>query len=58
MLLSHSHISYEHQYSFGAAAPIGPEPPHSRGFYITLNDAPPLVELLWTSDQLGAETST
>jgi hypothetical protein len=30
----------------------------SRGFLITHNDAPQLVGLLWTSDQLVAETST
>jgi hypothetical protein len=30
----------------------------SRGFLITQNDAPQLVRLLWTSDQLVAETST
>ena len=28
------------------------------GFYITHNDAPQSVGLLWTSDQLVAETST
>jgi hypothetical protein len=33
-------------------------PPHSRGFLITHNDAPQSVGLLWTSDQLVAETST
>jgi len=38
--------------------PSGPGPPHSRGFYITHNDAPQSVGLLWTSDQPGAETST
>jgi len=27
-------------------------------FYITYNNAPQLVGLLWTSDQLAAETST
>jgi len=43
---------------FGATAPSGPGPPHSRGFYITHNDAPQSVELLWTRDQLVAETST
>jgi len=42
---------------FGATAPNGPGPPHSRGFYITHNDAPQSVGLLWTSDQLVAETS-
>jgi hypothetical protein len=31
---------------------------HSRGFYITHNDAPQSVGLLWTSDKLVAETST
>ena len=31
---------------------------HSRGFQITHNDAPQSVGLLWTSDQLVAETST
>jgi hypothetical protein len=30
----------------------------TRGFLITHNDAPQSVELLWTSDQLVAETST
>jgi hypothetical protein len=29
-----------------------------RGFLITHNDAPQSVGLLWTSDQLVAETST
>jgi hypothetical protein len=29
-----------------------------RGFLISHNDAPQSVELLWTSDQLVAETST
>jgi len=43
---------------YGATAPSGPVPPHLRGFSITHNDAPPLVGLLWTSDQLVAETST
>ena len=32
--------------------------PHSWGFYITHNDAPQSVGLLWTSGQLVAETST
>jgi hypothetical protein len=43
---------------FGATVPSGPGPPHSRGFYITHNDIPHSVGLLWTSDQLVAETST
>jgi len=33
-------------------------PPHAWGFWITHNDAPKSVGLLWTSDQLVAETST
>ena len=32
--------------------------PHSRGFWITHNDAPQSVGLVWTCDQLFAETST
>ena len=36
----------------------GPRPPHSRGFWITHNDAPQSIGLLWTSDQLVAKTST
>ena len=33
-------------YFFGATAPSGPRPPHSRGFWITHNDAPHSVGLL------------
>jgi hypothetical protein len=33
-------------------------PPRARSFLITQNDAPHSVWLLWTSDQLIAETST
>jgi hypothetical protein len=33
-------------------------PPRPRGFLITHNDVPQSVGLLWTSDQLVAETST
>ena len=43
---------------YGAEAQIWPWPPHSWGFYITHNDTPQSVGLLWTSDQLVAETST
>jgi len=43
---------------FGAAAPSGPGPPHSRGFLITHKDAAQSVGILWTSDQLFTETST
>jgi hypothetical protein len=42
----------------GSAAQRGLWPPRSRGFVITHNDAPQSVRLLWTSDQLVAETST
>ena len=34
------------------------QPPCFRGFLITHNDAPQSVELLWTSDESVAETST
>jgi hypothetical protein len=44
-------------YSCDAAAQSGLWPPHSRGFYITL-DTPQSVGLLWTSNQLVAETPT
>jgi hypothetical protein len=42
----------------GTVAQRGLCPPCSRGFLITHNDAPQSVGLLWTSDQLIAETST
>jgi hypothetical protein len=42
----------------GSAAQRGLWPPRSRGFLITHNDAPQSVRILWTSDQLVAETST
>ena len=42
----------------GAAAQRGLWPPHSWGFLITHNNASQSVGLLWTSDQLVAETST
>jgi len=42
---------------FGTTALSEPGP-HSRSFYTTHNDAPQSVELLWTSDQLVAQTST
>jgi hypothetical protein len=44
--------------SCGSAAQRGLWPPRPRGFVITHNDAPQSVGLLWTSDQLVAETST
>ena len=43
---------------FGATAPRGPGPPHSRGFKITHNDASQSVGLLWKNDRPVAETST
>jgi hypothetical protein len=42
----------------GSAAQRGLWPHRPRGFVITHNDAPQSVGLLWTSDQLVAETST
>ena len=39
-----------------ATAPSGPGPPDSRVFEITHDDASQSVGLLWTSDQLIAET--
>jgi hypothetical protein len=42
----------------GSEAQRGLWPPLPRGFLITHNDAPQSVGLLWTSDQLVAETST
>jgi len=40
----------------GAVAERESRPPHSIGFYITQNNASHLIGLLWTSDQLVAET--
>jgi hypothetical protein len=37
---------------------LRPNVDHSWGFYITHNDAPQSVGLLWTCDKLVAETST
>jgi len=42
----------------GAETQRGSWPPHYWEFQITHNDAPQSVGLLWTSDQLVAETST
>jgi len=42
----------------GATAPSGSGPPQSRSVYITHNDAPQSVELLWNSNHFVAETST
>ena len=46
------------EFVFGATAPSGPGPTHLGGFSITHNDAPQSVRLLWTNDQLVAQTST
>jgi len=43
---------------FAQQPSVGPGPPNYRGFYITLNDTPQSVGLLWMSDRLVAETST
>jgi len=51
-------ISFSLFLSFGATAPSGPWLPHSRGFYITHNDVPQPVGLLWMSDQPVTEKST
>jgi hypothetical protein len=42
----------------GIAAQRGLWPPRPRAFLITHNDVPQSAGLLWTSDQLVAETST
>jgi len=42
----------------GATAPSGPGLPYSRSFYITHNDKPQSVGLIWTGDQLVTDTST
>jgi len=49
-----SHIIF----SYSAAAQRGPWPPHSRGFYITHNDAPQSVEPIWMSNRLVAKSFT
>ena len=53
-----THCRITCEFVLGATAPSGPGPPHSRGSWITHNDAPQSVGILWTSDQLVAETST
>jgi hypothetical protein len=56
---THTHTHTHTLFSFsGSAAQRGLWPPHPRGFLITRNDTPQTVGLLWTSDQLVAETST
>jgi len=52
------HNLYSKAYVFFLKWPDSPPGlPHSRSFYFTHNDVPQLVGLLWTSDQLVAETS-
>jgi hypothetical protein len=53
--LSGSMDKYE-KFVFGATAPCGPGPSHSRDFYITHSSTPQSLGILWTSDQLVAET--
>ena len=43
---------------FGSTTPSGPEPLHSRGFWIIHQDISQSVELLRMSDQPVTETST
>jgi len=51
--------AFRHLFSFLAQQPHSePGSPHSRGFWITQNDAPQSVGLLWTSHELVAETSS
>jgi hypothetical protein len=54
------HIQFMHDFFFQwLESPLGPRPPHfSRLHDHTLLDAPHSVGLLWTRDQLVAETST
>jgi hypothetical protein len=60
--LSYSHYYYYYYYYYyslsGSAAQRRLLSPRPRGFLITHNDAPQSVGLLWTRDQLVAETST
>jgi hypothetical protein len=63
--LCYSARSYFPPLLFGTTAPIPPPPlhwgrgpPHSQGFWITHNDAPQSVVLLWTNDQPVAEAYT
>jgi len=58
-LSRHSWLYFVNVYFFlWRCGPTGPGPSHSWGFWMTLNDAPQSVGLLWKSDQLVAETST
>jgi hypothetical protein len=60
ILANHKFLRSQYWWVFfsGSAAQRGLWPPRSRGFLIRHNDAPQSVGLLWTSDQLVAETST
>ena len=58
MLFTEMVTVYCYHNFYGVIAPSGPGRPHSRGFYITHNGVAHSVELLWTSDQIVAETST
>ena len=52
------YIFYFLKFYLARQPPSGPGPPHSRGFLITLNDAPLSVGFFRTTDQPDAETST
>jgi hypothetical protein len=56
-ILSHYYYCYLLFVFSGSAAQRWPWPPPPQGFLITHNDTPQSVGLLWTSDQLVAETS-
>ena len=60
LLINYKNSINTHNYNvcFWCDSPQWARPHHLRGFYITHNDAPQSVGLLWTSDQLVAETST
>ena len=51
-------LSFGREVGGGRRPLSGPGPPHLQSFYIIHNDAPQSVGLLWTSDQLVAQTST
>ena len=57
---AYSEVTIQHNhFFFGGAAQRGLWPPHLRGFSRShTTDAGQSVGLLWTSDQLVAETST
>jgi hypothetical protein len=58
MVLSIMRDKDNYFFSMAQQPAMGRGPPHYREFTSTHNDAPQSVGLLWTSDQLEAETST